>query len=230
MRRPEGTRREATRRSTERAVIAAEASTTSPQTSTGLSTRRKTIWSTEAATTPTTGPARVTAPRPPPGRLTSQPARASAARVRAAHQDEFSCWTGSPIKSSRARAGRQLHKGEQLHALCRAIFYANEDHIRQRTPEQQSEQALYLAIVVNAIIACNCPHRPRPRRAPRRRRAITTSEIEHISPLAHQHIHLCGPLPVRPRHPARGAPTAEAPAHTPSLSAENSEPRLTLNV
>ena len=55
----------------------------------------------------------------------------------------------------RGRIDRQLNKGEQLHALRRAIFYANEGHVRQRTPEQQSEQALCLSIVVNAIIAWN---------------------------------------------------------------------------
>jgi TnpA family transposase len=55
----------------------------------------------------------------------------------------------------RGRIGRQLNKGEQLHSLRRAIFYANEGHVRQRTPDQQSEQALCLSIVVNAIIAWN---------------------------------------------------------------------------
>lgn len=53
----------------------------------------------------------------------------------------------------RARVRGQLNKGEQLHALRRAIFYANEGHVRQRTPERQGEQALCLAIVVGAIIA-----------------------------------------------------------------------------
>lgn len=44
----------------------------------------------------------------------------------------------------RQRVGRQLNKGEQLHVLRRAIFYANEGHMRQRTLEQQGEQALCL--------------------------------------------------------------------------------------
>lgn len=42
----------------------------------------------------------------------------------------------------RGRIGRQLNKGEQLHALRRGIVYANEGHMRQRAAEQQSEQAL----------------------------------------------------------------------------------------
>ena len=41
----------------------------------------------------------------------------------------------------RARIGRQLNKGEQLHALRRAIFYANEGHIRQRTPDRRPKHS-----------------------------------------------------------------------------------------
>jgi TnpA family transposase len=96
----------------------------------------------------------------------------------------------------RARIGRQLNKGEQLHALRRAIFYANEGHVRQRTPEQQGEQALCLAIVVNAIIVWNTAYTGRVLDEVRAAgELITTSEIEHISPLAHQHIHLYGHYP-----------------------------------
>jgi TnpA family transposase len=121
----------------------------------------------------------------------------------------------------RARVSSQLNKGEQLHALRRAIFYANEGHIRQRTPEQQGEQALCLAIVVNAIIAWNTVYTERVLDELRAAgELITTSEIEHISPLAHQHIHLYGHYPFdlasRPdgHRPLRtaAAPAAATPA------------------
>jgi hypothetical protein len=96
----------------------------------------------------------------------------------------------------RTRIGRQLNQGEQLHALRRAIFYANEGHIRQRTPDRQSEQPLCLAIAVNAIIAWNTVYIDRVLDELRASgEFITTSEIEHISPLAHQHIHLYGHYP-----------------------------------
>ncbi|MCA1588099.1 MAG: transposase, partial [Chloroflexi bacterium] len=96
----------------------------------------------------------------------------------------------------RARIGRQLNKGEQLHALRRAIFYANERHIRQRTPDQQAEQALCLAIVTNAIIAWNTVYTQRVLdQLQAGGELITTSETERISPLAHQHIHLYGHYP-----------------------------------
>jgi len=119
----------------------------------------------------------------------------------------------------RARVGRQLNKGEQLHALRRAIFYANEGHIRQRGPEQQGEQALCLAIVVNAILAWNTVYTQHVLDDLRARgQLVTTSEIEHISPLPHQHIHLYGHYPfnttTRPdgHRPLRPPATTGTPA------------------
>ena len=112
----------------------------------------------------------------------------------------------------RSRIGRQLNKGEQLHALRRAIFYANEGHVRQRTPDQQGEQALCLAIVVNAIIVWNTVYTQRVLDELRAAgELITTSEIEHISPLAHQHIHLYGHYPFDLASRPRRAPAAPSP-------------------
>ncbi len=117
----------------------------------------------------------------------------------------------------RARVGRQLNKGEQLHALRRAIFYANEGHIRQRTPEQQGEQALCLALVVNAIVTWNTVYTQRVLDELRAAgEVITTSEIEHISPLAHQHIHLYGHYPFD----VAGRPDGHRPLRTPATVPE----------
>ena len=119
----------------------------------------------------------------------------------------------------RARIGRQLNKGEQLHALRRAVFYANEGHVRQRTPEQQAEQALCLSIVVNAIIGWNTVYTGRVLDELRAAgELITTGEIERISPPAHQHIHLYGHYPfdlaARPagHRPLRAPAAAATPA------------------
>ena len=121
----------------------------------------------------------------------------------------------------RARVGRQLNKGEQLHALRRAIFYAPEGHVRQRTSEQQGEQALCLSIVVNAIVVWNTVYTQRVLDELRAAgELITSSEIEHISPLAHQHIHLYGHYPFdlasRPdgHRPLRSAAAPATPAPT----------------
>ncbi len=119
----------------------------------------------------------------------------------------------------RGRVGRQLNKGEQLHDLRRAVFYANEGHIRQRTPEQQAEQALCLAIIVNAIIVWNTVYIQRVLDELRAGgELITTSEIEHISPLARQHLHIYGQYPfdlaTRPdgHRPLNSPETLPAPA------------------
>ncbi len=67
--------------------------------------------------------------------------------------------------------------------------------------------ALCLAIVVNAIIAWNTVYTERVLDELRATCVlITTSEIEHVSPLAYQHIHLYG----HTRSTARVALTASA--------------------
>ena len=55
----------------------------------------------------------------------------------------------------RRRIGRQLNKGEELHALRRFLFFANEGHIRKRQPEEQTEQALCLNLLTDAVILWN---------------------------------------------------------------------------
>lgn len=88
--------------------------------------------------------------------------------------------------SSCASGSGRLNKGEQLQALRRHLFYTNEGHLRQRTPEQKAEQALCLTIASNAIIVWNTVYT---------QRVLDTSEIERISPLPHQHIHTYGHCP-----------------------------------
>ena len=55
----------------------------------------------------------------------------------------------------RRRIGRQLNKGEELHALRRFLFFANERHVRKRQPEEQTEQALCLNLLTDAVILWN---------------------------------------------------------------------------
>jgi TnpA family transposase len=56
-------------------------------------------------------------------------------------------------KGYRRRISRQLNKGESLHALRRDLCYAHEGAVRHRHHEDQSEQALCLTVVTNAIVA-----------------------------------------------------------------------------
>ena len=172
--------------------------------------------------------ARVAAAQPPPGRQSRRNplARALQEYGRLVKTNFVLAWLAD--EELRRRIGRQLNKGEQLHALRRALFYANEGHVRHRTPEQQAEQALCLSIVVNAIIVWNTVYTQRVLDELRAAgELITTSEIERISPLAHQHIHLYGHYPfdlaTRPGgHRPLRPPERHRPAEPP-----DAEPRLT---
>ncbi len=59
---------------------------------------------------------------------------------------------------------------------------------------------------------------------------ITTSEIEHISPLAHQHIHLYGHYPFDLTSRPDGHRPLRTPADSLAAGPKDAEPRLTLNV
>ncbi len=89
------------------------------------------------------------------------------------------------------------------------------------TPDQQGEQALCLAIVVNAIVAWNTVYTGRVLDELRANgELITTSEIEHISPLARQHIHLYGHYPFDLTARPEGHRPLRNPATQPSADRE----------
>ncbi|MGI8577129.1 MAG: Tn3 family transposase [Nocardioidaceae bacterium] len=46
----------------------------------------------------------------------------------------------------RRRVRRQLNKGESLHALRRALFFAHQGHVRRRHLDNQVDQALCLTL------------------------------------------------------------------------------------
>ena len=72
------------------------------------------------------------------------------------------------------RIGRQLNKGENLHALKRSLAYAGEGALRRRHHEEQTEQMWCLTLATNASrhVDDRVPrpgrHRPPARRAGRR--------------------------------------------------------------
>lgn len=82
--------------------------------------------------------------------------------------------------------------GERLCAVRRAVSYADQGHVRLRTPtpDQQGEQALCRSIVVNAIIAWNTVCTQRVLDEVRATGELPTSrQIEHVFQLACQQIH-----------------------------------------
>ena len=62
------------------------------------------------------------------------------------------CVIGLVPGGLRRRIHRQLNKGESLHALRRRIFFAFEGRIRRRHHPEQTEQALCLTLVTNAVV------------------------------------------------------------------------------
>ena len=53
----------------------------------------------------------------------------------------------------RRKIGRQLNKGESMHALRRDVFYAHEGAFRRRHLQHQNDQAWCLTLAANAITA-----------------------------------------------------------------------------
>jgi len=89
--------------------------------------------------------------------------------------------------------------------------------------EQQSEQALCLSIVVNAMIVWNTVYTQDALNQLRGAgELITTSEIEHISPLARKHIHLHGHYPFN----LTARPDGHRPLRTPAANARKTPNRV----
>jgi TnpA family transposase len=100
----------------------------------------------------------------------------------------------------RKRVSRQLNKGEELGALKDFLFFANDGNVRKRLPEEQTDQALCLSLLVDAVdrlehaLLPESARRTRRRRLPRERRGPRPplpDEVRSCQPLR--------PVPLRPR-------------------------------
>ncbi len=93
----------------------------------------------------------------------------------------------------RRRISRQLNKGESLHALRRDLCYAHEGKLRHRHHENQTEQALCLTVMTNAIVAWTTEYvglAVADLRAAGRR--IDDDVLAHISPAHNENIGFYG--------------------------------------
>ncbi|MEU4381746.1 Tn3 family transposase [Micromonospora echinofusca] len=97
----------------------------------------------------------------------------------------------------RRKIGRQLNKGESLHALRRDLHYANQGSIRRRHLEQQTEQAWCLTVLTNAVITWTTEYYAM---AVDRLRAagrdIPDELLAHISPAHSENINFFGTITV----------------------------------
>jgi TnpA family transposase len=93
----------------------------------------------------------------------------------------------------RRRITRQLNKGETLHSLRRDLSFAHEGAIRRRHLDQQTEQALCLSLLVNAIITWNTVYMELALAEYVRRHGPVSPEIlAHLSPALMEHVNQYG--------------------------------------
>ena len=93
----------------------------------------------------------------------------------------------------RRRIGRQLNKGEDLGALKDFLFFANDGNVRKRQPEEQTDQALCLSLLVDAVITWNTV---RYQAALDGLRAegypVNDDDLAHLSPTRYAHVNPYG--------------------------------------
>ena len=91
------------------------------------------------------------------------------------------------------RIGRQLNKGENLHALKRSLAYAGEGALRRRHHEQQAEQMWCLTLATNAIVTWTTEYNGLAVTALRRAgRDVDDAVLAHIWPTHHENVHFYG--------------------------------------
>jgi len=121
-------------------------------------------------------------------------------------------WHRDDTALLRKRVGRQLNKGESLHALRETVHFAHHGNVRHRQLADQAAQALCLTPAVNCVAAFNAgpPHpggRAAPHRRLRGRRRRFPPRADHDR--AHQRPR---PLPLQPRPGTEGPPRHARPS------------------
>ena len=91
------------------------------------------------------------------------------------------------------RVHQQLNKGESLHALRRRLFFAHEGHVRRRHHAEQTEQALCLTLITNAVVLSNTVYLQAALDALRlHSHDVDDQAAAHLSPAMHEHINPYG--------------------------------------
>lgn len=107
----------------------------------------------------------------------------------------------------RRRIGRQLNKGESLHALRRDLFFAHDGAVRRRHREAQTGQALCLSLVVNAVVCWNTAYLELAlEHLVAHRGRVDPGLLGHISPALLEHVNPYGTyeFPVEAEYARRG--------------------------
>ena len=108
----------------------------------------------------------------------------------------------------RKRVGRQLNKGESLHALRDTVHFAHHSDVRHRQLADQAAQALCLTLVVNCVAAFNAGLLGQ---AVEQLRGagfdVDDADIAHLGPTMSEHLNVHG----RYRFDLDGAPKGLRP-------------------
>jgi TnpA family transposase len=100
-------------------------------------------------------------------------------------------WLQSPALRRRVLKG--LNKGEARHALADAVFIHRRGELRDRTWEAQAHRASGLSLLTACIALWNTVQLERAVQMLRDRgEVVSDALLEHVSPLAWEHINLTG--------------------------------------
>lgn len=120
----------------------------------------------------------------------------------------------------RRKIGRQLNKGESMHALRRDVFYAHEGAIRRRHLQHQDDQAWCLTLAANAITAWTTEYLGLAVQQLRSQgRLVDDTLLAHLSPAQSATIGLIGTITVDIDHElAQLDPTGHRALRKPSVA------------
>ena len=120
----------------------------------------------------------------------------------------------------RRKIGRQLNKGESMHALRRDVFYAHEGAIRRRHLQHQNDQAWCLTLAANAITAWTTEYLGLAVQQLRSQgRLVDDTLLAHLSPAQSETIGLIGTITVDIDHElAQLDPTGHRALRKPSVA------------
>ena len=87
----------------------------------------------------------------------------------------------------------QLNKREALHVLRRFLLFAHQGQVDRGQPEHQANQASWLNLVTNAVIAWNTVYMGAViDRLKAKGERIAPENLAHLSPARHDHINPYG--------------------------------------
>ena len=99
---------------------------------------------------------------------------------------------GCKIRPYDAASRRASTKGEARNALAKAVFFNRLGEVRDRSFENQQYRASGLNLVVAAITLWNTVYLERALTLLGKSQAVDTALLQHVSPLAWEHVGLTG--------------------------------------